>query len=223
MGDYVVVPPLLPAEVQVADRRLGARQEDEVDVSRDGSARSDEQALHAGLRKERIEVVVVGDPPELGNRHAQRARISGRAGRHFNRLGKRHRVLRWQAGRGRYPGHDTETPPTSALLDQLDAGFEYAPGSPELVDDEPGHHRRVSRVEHCVGTHQRGDHPAPVDVAHYAYRYAGPAGEAHVGDVAIAQVRLGRASRAFHDDEVVGCHQFVEAVHDQVEQPAAVP
>ena len=81
MGDYVVVPPLFPAEVEIADRRLGPRQQDEVDIPRNRSAGPDEQALHAGLREKRIEVVVIGDATEQGNFHPQRARITGRPGR----------------------------------------------------------------------------------------------------------------------------------------------
>ena len=44
--------------------------------------------------------------------------------------------------------------------------------------------------------------PAPVDVANEDGRHAGRAGEAEIGDVAGAQIGLGRRTGAFDDDEI---------------------
>ena len=49
---------------------------------------------------------------------------------------------------------------------------------------------------------EAGDHAAAVDVADQHDRHVGGAGEAHVGDVAGAQVDLGGRARAFDQHEV---------------------
>ncbi len=53
-----------------------------------------------------------------------------------------------------------------------------------------------------MGADQAGDHAAAVDIADQHHRRIGRAGEAHVGDVAGAQVDLGRAAGAFHQHDV---------------------
>ena len=53
-----------------------------------------------------------------------------------------------------------------------------------------------------MGADEAGDHPAAVDVADEDDRNIGRLGKSHVGDVAGAQVDLGRASRALDEDDV---------------------
>ncbi len=63
-------------------------------------------------------------------------------------------------------------------------------------------HRRIGRIDHRAGAHQRGDHPAAVDIADQHHRHPRRAREAHIGDVAAAQIDLGRAPRALDHDDI---------------------
>jgi hypothetical protein len=72
----------------------------------------------------------------------------------------------------------------------------------KLVDQEPADPPAVGVVQHRMRAHQRRDHMPAVDVAHQGHRHVGRMCEAHVGDVAHAQVRLRRTARTFHQHQV---------------------
>ena len=72
----------------------------------------------------------------------------------------------------------------------------------ELVDDVAAQPRPLARLQHRPGADQAGDHAAAVDVADQHDRHVGGLGEAHVGDVAGAQVDLGRAAGALDQHQV---------------------
>ena len=93
--------------------------------------------------------------------------------------------------------------------------------APELVDREARDHRRVAGVEYRPRPHHRGDHAPAVDVGEQADRNLRAAGEPHVRDVALAQVRLRRASRALDDHQVEGVGEPLEAFHHRRDQPGA--
>jgi hypothetical protein len=61
--------------------------------------------------------------------------------------------------------------------------------------------------------------PAPVDVADQHHRRVGGPGEAHIGDVARAQVDLGGGARALDEDEVGVFREAREAVQDGGQEP----
>ena len=61
---------------------------------------------------------------------------------------------------------------------------------------------RSARRQHRMGADQAGDHAAAVDVADQHHRHIGRLGKAHIGDVAGAQIDLGRAPRALDQDDV---------------------
>jgi hypothetical protein len=82
-------------------------------------------------------------------------------------------------------------------------------------------HRRVGGGDHRARADDRRDHTATVDVADEDHGDVGGAREAHVGDVARAQVDFGRAARAFDDDEVAAGGQPFEAVEHVDQQPVA--
>ena len=63
----------------------------------------------------------------------------------------------------------------------------------ELVDDEALEAGLVFGLEHRKGADDGGNHAAAVDIAHEEDRNIDGLGEAHVGEVAIAQVDLGGA------------------------------
>ena len=60
----------------------------------------------------------------------------------------------------------------------------------------------VGRLEHPERAGEMGEHAAAVDVADHQHRQIGGAGKAHIGDVAVAQIDLGRAAGALADDDV---------------------
>jgi hypothetical protein len=62
------------------------------------------------------------------------------------------------------------------------------------------------------------DHAAAVDVAHHDHGHIGRTGEAHVGDVAGAQVHFRGAARALHQHDVGGFPQAGETVEHKRQQ-----
>ncbi len=54
--------------------------------------------------------------------------------------------------------------------------------------------------------------PAAVDIAHKDHRHIRRLGKAHIGDVAGAEVDLGRAACAFDDDQIAPCGEAVKAL-----------
>ena len=74
----------------------------------------------------------------------------------------------------------------------------------ELVHDEARDHRSVVGRERDLRSENLGENPAPVDVADKRDRTIRGAGKAHVGNVALAQVDLGRAARAFDEHNLGG-------------------
>jgi hypothetical protein len=115
-----------------------------------------------------------------------------------------HCILARQADRGGQPGHHAEASPAGPFLDCAIAVLEQRRIAAELVDEEAADHRRVPGVDHGAGADDRGDHAAPVDIADQHDRHSGGAREAHVRDVAGAQVDLGRRAGAF-DHHQVAC------------------
>ena len=91
--------------------------------------------------------------------------------------------------------------------------------APELVDREAPHQRRVGGIEDRASAHQRGDDPAPLDVGEEAHGNPGAPGEAHVRDVALAEVRLRGAPRPLDEHEVEGAGQALEALQHRGDEP----
>ena len=110
--------------------------------------------------------------------------------------GEVQRVLCGQSPRIREPGADTKTAPAGALLDHPVAVIKERRVAPEAVNEKPGNHRRILRVDHRLRAHNLRNHPAAVDVACQDHWNVRRPRKAHVGDVARAQIDLGRAARA---------------------------
>ena len=92
------------------------------------------------------------------------------------------------------------------------AGFGFQPVQPvlqqadvaaELVDHKAHHAGAFAVAQAVQRAHQVGKHAALVDVGHQDHRAVHRFGKAHIGDVAVAQVDLGRAAGAFHHHHVV--------------------
>jgi hypothetical protein len=101
------------------------------------------------------------------------------------------------------------------LHDCLDAGIEQFRIAAELVDEEAVDARALVRFQHRMGADETGDHAAAVDIAGEHHRYVGRGSKSHVGDVAHAQIDLGRATGTFHDNDVGLARELREALqHD---------
>ena len=70
-----------------------------------------------------------------------------------------------------------------------------------------------------VGPDDLGDDAAAIDIADQHNGNVGSPGEAHIGDVATAQVDLGRTARALDQDEVGFGLEAAEAVEDGLQEP----
>ncbi len=76
------------------------------------------------------------------------------------------------------------------LFELAQTGIEQPGVTAELVDDPSGDQCLVGRVEQRQGAEQRGEHPAPVDVADDEHRQVRGPGQPHVRDVGVPQVDL---------------------------------
>ena len=110
---------------------------------------------------------------------------------------ERHGVLARQAAGGREVGDDAEAFEAGALPDHLDGAGEQRRIAPELVDDVTLRQRAFGRAHERVGADEVRNDAAARDVAHQDHGRLGRQGEAHVGDVAFAQVHFRRASGPF--------------------------
>ncbi len=106
--------------------------------------------------------------------------------------------------------------PAGHRLQHVQAGGEQPEVTAELVDDEAGDVPLVGGIEHREGPVQGSEQPAPVDVPDDDDRQARGPRQAHVRDVAVPQVNLGRAARALADDHVEPAAQVREARRDRL-------
>ena len=105
-------------------------------------------------------------------------------------------------------------------LDRRDAVVEQAQLAAELVDQEAADERALGRLQHRLRADQARDDAAAVDVAGEQHRHVGGGGEAHIGDVAGAQVDLGRAARALDQHDVGIAREPREALEHRGQQVA---
>ena len=87
-------------------------------------------------------------------------------------------------------------------VDDGEAGREQAGIAAKLVDREGLDPCPVGLGEDRMRADQARDHAASVDIAEEDHRYIGGLGEAHIGDIAGAEIDLGRAPRPFDEDHV---------------------
>ena len=99
-------------------------------------------------------------------------------------------------------------------FDRHHAAREQVRVAAELVDDEADDGGGVLRRKRRFDAENLGEYAAAIDVADEHDWAAGGAGEAHIGDVALAQVDLGCAARAFDEHEIgLSLHASVAVQH----------
>ena len=196
MGLEVDVPSLRAQEARSAMVAL-----DPVRITRSASGGSGEPggtmvSATDGSSFRGIEVVEIGDPGQDRRRDLQR-----RVGL---RLDEREvdGILRRQLVGVPEPRHHAERRPAGKPQDRRKAFVEEANVAAELVDQKRPNEAAVRLVEDRSGADEAGDDAAPVDIADEDHRHAGGPGEAHIGDVAVAQIGLRRAAGALDHDEV---------------------
>ena len=150
-----------------------------------------------GSMPQRIKIVEIGDAREHGHGDRDGA-VRPRAP-----IPKAERVFRRQArgfGKERQRGRSARQPVRSAIVAM--PSVEQGCVAAELVDDEADDRRGVLGRERRLRSENLREYAAAIDVADERDRALGGAREAHVGDVALAQVDLRRAARAFDQHEI---------------------
>ena len=109
-------------------------------------------------------------------------------------------------------GHHAEPGEPGVRLDHREAVVEQAGIAAELVDQETLEQSSLGRLHELPGADDAGDGTAQRDVGDQHHRHAGRLGEAHVGDIAGAQVDLGRAARALDQHQIGGRAEAREAL-----------
>jgi hypothetical protein len=108
------------------------------------------------------------------------------------------------------------------------AGLALEPGEPggeqgalaaESIDHDPHHALAFRFGEAFQCTHHVGERAAAVDVGDQQHGAVDRFGEAHVGDVARAQVHLRRAARTLDDHGLETAAQALESGDDLAKQP----
>jgi hypothetical protein len=209
----VDVPALGAQGGEVGDGRFRSRQDDEVGVAGQRPSRLNEGDRHVRLGGQRVEVVEVGDTRQPRHGDANRP---GRPRR--GRTIEDDRVLRRQPAGRLEPWHHAEARQVGALGDDAKPVAEQARIAAELVDDVAAQPRPFARLQHRPGTDQAGDRAAAVDVGDEHDGNAGRLGEAHVGDVAVAQVDLRRAAGALDEHQVTTVREPSEAFQHSRQQ-----
>ena len=100
------------------------------------------------------------------------------------------------------PGHETQVSPPGLPLDDRIGVVEERGVAPKLVDDEAPGESAFGRRQQRPCADEARDHAAAIHVAYQRHGNLGCQREAHVGDVVLPQVDLGRAAGSFHQDQV---------------------
>ena len=200
---------------EVGDGGLRAGEDDEVGVGREDGAGAEAEEVDLRLGGERVEVVEVGDVRQDRHGDAQAAADRGRRRRRGRGRARPRRAGGAAASKcGTRPSGGQ---PVRAAIERHAVGEERGVAA-EAVDDEAADQRGVGGVEDGAGADEAGDDAAAVDVADQHDGDVGGPGEAHVGDVAGAEVDLGRAAGALDEDEVGLRREAAEAVEDRGQQ-----
>ena len=159
MGGDVPVPAIFSKADQVGNGRFRPRYDHRRRPGGQSLARPNEDHVDTRFAGERIEIVEIGDPVEHGHGDGHTA---ARAARHpLQRDG----ILRRQPRRVLQPGQHPERTPARMVGDRCQPVIEQGHVAAEFVDQETADHRPVLLRQDSMRSDQRGDHPAPVDIA----------------------------------------------------------
>ena len=201
------------ALVPGSDHEVGAR-----DVGR----RAREAHRDAGLGGQRVDVGEVADPAQAHDRDLERVRPAAAPGPRARRPRARASPRRRATARRRQGSTPSVGRPVSAPQRARGRAARMRRSPRNLLMTKPAIERLVVRLEQRQRAEQRRRtrRRGRCRRRRTTGRSAA-AGEAHVGEVAVAQVDLGRAARALADDDVEARAQVGERVeHDLAQRPA---
>ena len=112
----------------------------------------------------------------------------------------------------REEGHDAEARQVAAAGDDRETAVEEPDIAAELVDDIALEAAALALFEQHHRAQDAGDDAAPVDIADEHHWQIGGLGEAHIGDIAGAQIGLRRAAGPLHQHEIGPLAHGVEAL-----------
>ena len=188
-----------PQPGEIADRRPRARQDDQVGVFQLRRIAGDLDD-DAGLGGEWVDVGDVRHPRQPDHGDPQPVRADGWQRGARSRV-EVERVLGIQP-QVTLPGQHAERGTAGHRLQRRQSGVEQPLVAAELVDDESRDEPLITGIQHRERPVQRGEQATTVDVPDDDDGQIRRAGQAQVGDVAVAQVDLGRAAGAFADHDV---------------------
>ena len=123
----------------------------------------------------------------------------------------------------REPGEDAERRDPGQLLETFRRRREQGRIAAKLVEDEPANQSLLVGRQQRPGAVEMGEGAAAVDVGYQHDGRFGLPGDAHVGQVGVAEVDLGRAPCPFEQDELVLGKQRVQRLADRRPEAAAPP
>src|SRR6516165_10470621 len=221
MRQKIDVPPLAAQEPEIADCRLGTGQDHQRGVTRQRMPGPDHHDLDPRLEFQRVEIVEIGDVRQERDRNADatspltlllHGSLPLPACRERVRVrGQREGVFGWESHRRGKIRHHPETTQSGALAERADAALEQADVAAELVDNVTGEQRPFALGQQLVGADQLSDDTTALNVPDQHDRDASGFGEPHIGDIAVAQIDLGRAASSFDQHEVSGLGEPVES------------
>ena len=122
-------------------------------------------------------------------------------------------IFRRQSSGARKERHNSERAQPGQPGQRGEPVVEQPDVAAELVDDEAGEPRLLAGRQQRVGPDELGDDAAAFDVADQCDRDIGGLSKPHIGNVAVAQIDLGRAAGAFDQDQVGRSGEPRERVH----------
>ena len=132
--------------------------------------------------------------------------------------GQINRILGGQFPRIVKPWQNAIAGPSGAGFDKIIPIIKQAQIPTEFVNQEPHNPIRIGWINHRLGSHNLGNHPAAINVAGQNDGHICGLGKAHIGNVAMTQVDFGGAACAFDDYQIMRCLQPVKAFNDFSDQ-----
>ncbi len=191
--------------VEVAQRRLRSRQDDDVGL-KDVVGVVGIEKMYARVLLQGVEVGVVRQV--LQHHHAD---VHPSPFQLERLLRQRHAVLLLDVNVGEV-GDDAQYGHAADVFQHAAPLVEEPHVAAELVDDDALDKPSVFRRLQGDAAIYRGEDAPSVDVAHQQHVGPGMAGHRQVYEVAVAQVDFGHAARPLHHDRVVAQGQTVEGI-----------
>ena len=193
--------PAFPQPKQIGGGAFGAGQDHKIRLAQLG------RCLHIAHRKRRVggqrrKIREIADMRQAhhGNIHCAAAASALQAG------SQRILIVHIHLEHGHHACHRN----ARKLLQLGKAGLQKAHIAAEFIDDQPFYPLPFAGCQQCRGAVQLGKHAAAVNISGQQHRGIHQFGKAHVHNIILPQIDLGRAARALdHDHIVFGGKAFI--------------